>query len=608
MRTIAIHLLGVIFLSLASGQERGEFGGNFRSLRPAQKRLVEAWFAEYKKITGKDLEAEAGYNTLPLSSRTTFDAVTHALENTKLTSREGASLGSALDLVQLVEAVHGKVPHVRGDHQFRVYVLLKSDALATLYKCREFERAHDNTIYHIGYPINFRQQGGTPSIQISVTRAGRRADIDVDYRSSSGPQALVNGHLTAANSDVRAGNNHERHNARWGGLANWWRDLIGLLTADREVAAQFSMDASVIPVKPRVSGSAPIDEAVYDFFQSWLVEGKPEVSMSYFSVRSYACLAEFQTGESIESRLAAHRILQHLRSGLVAYGKSTSLEKVIQGTALYAPGARPMRHARGALFSLEHLTDDAAQSMDCRAYLHINLAEPLPQAGHTFGDYYGSITRLTKEDGPATILTQLWTKEEGHWKIVSWHVEHPFHTPETPRLAGRESPRRHDDHFEPDRSLVDATGNFFRSWLVDRSYREASAYFGPAASKCPVVSAASTPQRFLASVADVLPRRDRLVDMIRTVEHGHHGLYEAHHPHSQAFLLARVSDSLAANHECGATPPAHEDSAAPSTFNANVFQTLFRLNTPHAQASSVMLQWRRIGDGWKITAAEIVDH
>ena len=37
------------------------------------------------------------------------------------------------------------------------------------------------------------------------------------------PQAMFNGHLTSANSDVRAGDNHDKHVGRWGGFVAWWR-------------------------------------------------------------------------------------------------------------------------------------------------------------------------------------------------------------------------------------------------------------------------------------------------------------------------------------------------------------------------------------------------
>jgi hypothetical protein len=60
------------------------------------------------------------------------------------------------------------------------------------------------------------------------------ADIDVDYRSSSFPKAMFNGHLTASNSDVRAGGNLQLHDQRWEGLNGWWREVFGLLGSGRK--------------------------------------------------------------------------------------------------------------------------------------------------------------------------------------------------------------------------------------------------------------------------------------------------------------------------------------------------------------------------------------
>jgi hypothetical protein len=107
-------------------------------------------------------------------------------------------------------------------------VTLKPAALQTLDDSREFKRDRDNTVYHKGYPINYRQQGGVPSIQISSSADGKRADVDVDYRSAKIPAAAVNGHLTSSNSDVRAGNNHGRHVKRWSGFADWWKSIFGV--------------------------------------------------------------------------------------------------------------------------------------------------------------------------------------------------------------------------------------------------------------------------------------------------------------------------------------------------------------------------------------------
>ena len=109
-----------------------------------------------------------------------------------------------------------------------MYVRLTPNAREMLERSREFKRGVDNTVYHKGYPINYREQRGTPSIQVSIALDGRLADVDVDYRASSFPVMLFNGHLSASNSDVRAGDNAERHAARWTGFQNWWRSFFGV--------------------------------------------------------------------------------------------------------------------------------------------------------------------------------------------------------------------------------------------------------------------------------------------------------------------------------------------------------------------------------------------
>ena len=72
-----------------------------------------------------------------------------------------------------------------------MYVRLTPNAREMLDRSREFKRGIDNTVYHKGYPINYREQRGTPSIQVSIAQDGRLADVDVDYRSSSFPVIVV---------------------------------------------------------------------------------------------------------------------------------------------------------------------------------------------------------------------------------------------------------------------------------------------------------------------------------------------------------------------------------------------------------------------------------
>ena len=301
MRLSGILVILLTIGAVAQNQPAGTsqaFQGTYEQLKPQQKLLIDDWYADYNKMMHEDLPP-SDYNQLSLSTRTTFEAITHALMTTKLTGKSGQPTGNALELVQSIETINGKVPQARGDLQFRMYVTLKPDAWQKLKDSTEFFRDRDNTVYHHGYPVNYRQDGSAPTIQISMSKDGRHADIDVDYRSSKFPRALMNGHLSAANSDVRAGNNTQRHLQRWQGLTDWWRNLFGLDTPEPDTSEAVTVNGDIPPVP--LKGNGKLEDAVQDFLNSWLVEQKPELSAAYLSSRSFACLEEYgpQAGTEI---------------------------------------------------------------------------------------------------------------------------------------------------------------------------------------------------------------------------------------------------------------------------------------------------------------------
>ena len=49
---------------------------------------------------------------------------------------------------------------------------LRPDAEEILEKSTQFFRSHDNTVYHVGYPRSYRQEGNVPNIQFSVSEDG----------------------------------------------------------------------------------------------------------------------------------------------------------------------------------------------------------------------------------------------------------------------------------------------------------------------------------------------------------------------------------------------------------------------------------------------------
>jgi len=212
-----------------SEQTPAQFGGSYSSLDARRQQLINDWVSRFTAVTGVKVAPEVFYDSrIKLSTKTTFDAITNALMTTPLTDESGQRFGDALDIVDRMDMVRGQINDESGDHQFRLYAQLKSDAMRMLDRSREFRRSADNSVYHKGYPINYRQQGGAPSVQVSIALDRRHADIDVDYRASFFPASMFNGHLTAANSDVRAGNNYDRHANRWAGFQNWWRSFFGI--------------------------------------------------------------------------------------------------------------------------------------------------------------------------------------------------------------------------------------------------------------------------------------------------------------------------------------------------------------------------------------------
>lgn len=595
------------------------FGGGFDSLEPEQQDLVRKWHGEYESITGRQIDPKLSYDNLPLATRTTFDAVTHALLRTKLTDGStGASLGNALQVVKLVESVHGEINKARGDEQYRIYALLNDNALELLYRSKEFKRVGDNTIYHIGYPINFRQQGGAPSIQISVTRTGYRADIDVDYRSSGGPQALVNGHLTSANSDVRAGKNYLNHVRRWQGLGDWWRSLFGLTSTipPQEIAALSSGN-----MPPRLRGSIPVQAAIDDFFKAWLVEKKPELSLGYISIKALACIAEFPGGGNPKSSLVRLRIYKRLKDTNEMFGDISDLDQVMQGVVMSAPGGVPVAQEYGRLFSLQRIPDDVAREMDCRIRQNMTLAAPIPRATRRIGDFYNAITILgRKEKGTSgQILSQVWTREEGAWKLVSWQMENPFTNLKPGTAVAESQPKGRLDPGDP--ALVNRVQSFLADWLLYKKYDALQSYFAPEALPCTELETENHRhvhdrmqraelRKWLSEIADEAGTHKKVSQAIKSVPFGHPHMQEVSHPDESSYLMTRISDELALMEGCTArsrgTRLAPEVATGEPAFASQNYQIAFQLQKGNAQTGTLTFNWALREGIWEITSFDLL--
>lgn len=427
---------------------------------------------------------------------------------------------------------------------------LQDDALTKLYRCTQFRRTGDNSIYHIGYPINFRQQGGTPSIQFSIARTGLRADIDVDYRSSSGPKALLDGHLTSANSDVRAGANYSHHIHRWEGLGDWWRNLFGFAPAipKTDLAALSSTYS-----RPRVGDSQPVQAAVQDFYKSWLVDKQPEQSLSYISVKANACIAAF-SGESARDSLIRLRLLEHMRKVNRDFRDVRSLDDLL----LRAPGDTGPGQI---LYQVWHREE--------RTWKVVTWHLEDPFASHP--------PRLAEREA----------SETGGPKVAA---ADPGLAPSTERflkgwLVARDRAEALASEARPCANLDSETNK---------------------------QSAALAERAWFREVAATMPRADSLAGVIQRVEFSHSQMQEISHPNQDSYLLVRVSDDLASMYNCAprsaGAKPGPADAMGKAFYNLNVYQTLFQPRHKDGDRGTVVLTWARRQDRWMVIGFNIVTY
>ena len=603
--------LGVLAVEILIAQQPPQrFGGAYSALDERRQQLVENWVARFTEVTGQRLDAQSFYDDLlGLSTKTTFDAVTHALVTTPLTDASGQTFGDGLALVERVDSVKGEVTGASSDRQYRMYVRLTANAREMLNRSREFKRGIDNTVYHKGYPINYREQRGTPSIQVSIAQDNRLADIDVDYRSPSFPVSLFNGHLSAANSDVRAGNNAETHAGRWTGFQNWWRSFFGAGVEQAAVARE-TMPAFALPRVPR-AGKKTITEMVPDFLQAWLVEGDVVAAMGYVSERSYACLAQDTPDPSAFDRgLAPVQILVNLKAAHDALGRRDSLEGLTIGVPLPIPGLRAVRQPHQAQFVLYDVPVDMAARFDCASRLTPGAPTRQPRA---YGRHFGASFRVA---GAAhdTSVALLWAKEDGYWKIVSWHVApKPDATPVPPVPPDSQVVR-----MKADLTLVRAANTFVDTWLVRKDYDAAFRYLSANSYACydlmrgPDAPASTSLDDAGRNIRASLERigqwvgTDRnLETIVEAAEPLHPSIRVMDQPYSRIFSLTSFPAALGDAVECeararGAVPP----DPLPLEYG-QAFGMTFRLRTQAGDAPVLRLLWRKEGDAWRITSYDV---
>ena len=533
-----------------------DFGKSYATLRPEQKRLVDNYVRLYNETTGSKIVPQAAYDNARLSVRTTFDAVTHALLKAKLADVEGKSLGHAIDLLDAVDEVLGEESGVRGDRQFRLYVYLKPNAVDILSRSQEFFRDRDNMTYHKGFPICYRVKNGPPSIQFSISRDNKMADIDVDYRSSTFPKALFNGHLTASNSDVRAGNNLDRHDKRWEGLSGWWREVFGQLgIGSKPPKEEATENLGRIPLNPGVKANQGIDTSAHDFLKTWVVDKQPNKSVAYFSYRSFPCL---ETTQKQEKPMPPGMVRLRAEIAMKKFSDSTgsvnSVGDVFEAADQWSRKLKEAKNAYASEFRLVEVPRDMAQDEECVATPY---EEPAKRPKET---YFATAFRGTQGDSRNKLLSLLWTQEVGYWKIIAIRIEDSSDAGILPeKAAGPAEPsEREPQTIAGDAAAVKTVTDFYQTWIGKRETVQASHFASQRSYQC--LDSESSSEKNVTPIARIraglegplnrIPHQAKLSDMMSSVQPVNELLRPVEQENSEAFAIMAVPDQMADSFLC----------------------------------------------------------
>jgi hypothetical protein len=587
-----------------------ELGRSYAELRPEQVRLIDSFIRSYNATTGSNLVPQQVYDSARLSIRTTFDAVTHALLNATMTDSQGKSLGRAIDLVDAVDQVMGEESGAGGDFQFRLYVYLKPNAVDILNRSQEFFHDKDNTGYHKGFPICYRLKNGPPSIQFSISRDHKLSDVDVDYRSSGFPKGLLNGHLTAANSDVRAGNNLALHDGRWSGLNGWWRDVFGQLgTGGAQPKEAATERLGNIPMNPGVKADQGVDKSAHDFLQSWVVAKEPNKSVAYLSRRSYPCLevAAQKSKQPVPQGMIRLQTLKAMQKFSDSLGAVSSVADAFEPADKWSQTSKPAKNAYPSEFQLVSLPPDVGQDEEC-------IAVPTDSSSKRQEEkYFATAFRGKKGDSRNKVMSLLWAQEGGYWKIIAIRVEDTGNAGLVPNNAALAVPAVEEPRsIAGDPASVNAITQFYQTWIVKRNVIQASRFASQRSWQC--LAAPSAGQKKLTPVARIqsaleqpltrIPTGANLSDMMSSMQPVDDLLRPVQHENSKSFAImavpAQMADSFLCQHR--QLPESSPDLKPADAKYGTYYLTASRFNYGEEQSPALLLLWTKEEAGWKIVA------
>jgi hypothetical protein len=439
------------------------------------------------------------------------------------------------------------------------------------------------------------------------------SDIDVDYRSSRFPKALVDGHLTAGNSDVRAGNNLDTHDRRWKGLNGWWRQVFGfaLDSGTKPPKEAETGRARAIPLNPRVKADEGIDQSAHDFLKAWVVDKQPNNAIPYFSLLSYPCLEAM--AEKGQKPVPPGMVRVRLGIAMDKFNESTgtvaSVGDVFEADKSWSPELKEVKSAYPTEFRLVSVPPDMALDEQC---------VPVPSAEEAGKEskekFYATAFRGKQGDRRNRVMSLLWTKEGSYWKIVAIRLEDSSDAGFTPKKNAAAPPvsEPEPEKIAGDPNAVKDITEFYQAWIGKRDTARAASYASQSSYACLTalseedkkMSSADRIRSALERPLEKIPQAPNLSDMMASVQPVNQLVRPVEQANSKAFAIMAVPDQKAGSFLCQSRHlPEQRPELKPADAKYGAYYlSASRFNYGKEESPALLLLWTKEKNSWKVIA------
>jgi hypothetical protein len=219
-----------------------------------------------------------------------------------------------------------------------------------------------------------------------------------------------------------------------------------------------------------------LEEAMYDFLNSWLVEQQPNQAVAYISPRAYPCIDQVASDEKkkINPGLIPHYILEGMRRANRTLGRPARLGEATESVRPSDPALKIINQPHSAEFDLFETPEDMAYDFECANRDGLGEAAETKKPERKYGKYYGASLRVKAPKAKGALLLILWAKEGDYWKIVSWNVEpEKLEGKKAPNTAAAAKAETKLERVTGDPDLITTAQGFFDAWFVKQNFDQA---------------------------------------------------------------------------------------------------------------------------------------